>query len=65
MKRVKSKNKSVRLGIIGLILGIMFSVVFNKSSNNVIYLIPILGAVGAIVGAIIDKRKKQKTCPNN
>jgi len=59
MKKIKSKKKSVRLGIIGLILGIMFSVVFNKSNNNVIYLIPILGAVGAIAGAIIDQRKNK------
>jgi len=57
MKKTKSKRKSVRLGIIGLIFGMMFSVVFNKSDNNVIYLIPILGALGTIVGAIIDKRK--------
>ena len=55
MKKIKSKKKSVRLGIIGLILGIMFSVVFNKSNNNVIFLISILGAVGAI----IDRRKSK------
>jgi len=57
MKKIKNSKKSVRIGIIGLILGIMFSIVFNKSNNNVIYLIPILGTIGAIVGAIIDRRK--------
>lgn len=58
MKKMKSKKKSVRLGTVGLILGIMFSVVFSKSNNNVIYLIPILGAVGAILGTIIDQKNK-------
>ncbi len=57
MKKIKSKNKAVRLGLMGLIFGIMLSIVFSKSNNDIIFIIPILGAIGAIVGAIKDRRK--------
>ena len=58
MRKLRSQKKSVKLGTIGLIIGIMFSIVFNKSNNNVIYLIPILSGVGAVIGAIMDRRNK-------
>jgi len=54
----KIKNTSVRLAMIGGIIGIMMTIVFSKSSN-VLALIPIAGAIGALIGTIIDRKKKK------
>ncbi|WP_456437133.1 hypothetical protein [Psychroserpens sp.] len=55
----KIKKKSVRIAMIGAIIGIMMTIVFSKSPN-VLAFIPVASAIGALIGAIIDKREKQK-----
>jgi len=55
----ESKKKSVRLAMIGVIVGIMMTIVF-KDSPNVIALIPVAGAVGGLIGYFIDKKKNDK-----
>ena len=55
----KFKKKSVRLAMIGAIIGIMMSIVFSKSAN-VIAIIPMATAVGALIGIIIDRKKANR-----
>jgi hypothetical protein len=57
----KIKKTSVKLAMIGAIIGIMMTIVFSQSSN-VLAFIPVAGAVGALIGTIIDK-KKNKNLP--
>jgi len=57
----KFKKESVRLAMIGAIIGIMMTIVFSQSSN-VLAFIPAAGAIGALIGTIID-RKKNKNLP--
>ena len=52
----EEKKKSVRLAMVGVIIGIMFNIVFSNSSN-VLALIPVAGALGGLIGYFIDKRK--------
>lgn len=54
----KFKKTSVRLAMIGAIIGIMMTIVFSQSPN-VLALIPAAGAVGGLIGTIIDKRKNR------
>jgi uncharacterized membrane protein YjjB (DUF3815 family) len=44
------------MAMVGVITGLMFSIVFS-SSKDLIALIPLLGAVGGLVGYLIDKKK--------
>lgn len=46
-----------KLGMIGAIIGIMISIVF-KDSANIITLAPAAGAIGALIGTIIHRRKE-------
>jgi hypothetical protein len=52
----ESKKKSVRIAMVGVIIGIMMTIVFSNSPN-VIALIPVAGAVGGLIGYLIDKKK--------
>lgn len=55
----KNRKKVVVLTIIGLIIGMTMGLIFNKS-ENAIALMPIAGALGGLIGTIIDKRTKNK-----
>ncbi len=52
----KIKKNSIRIAMIGAIIGIMMTIVFNKSPM-VLAFIPVASAVGGLIGTIIDKRK--------
>jgi len=54
----KIKKTSVKLAMISAIIGIMMTIVFSQSSN-VLAFIPVAGAVGALIGTLIDKKKKK------
>lgn len=58
MRRIK--KKSVRLSMIGGSIGIMMTIIFSKSPM-VLGFIPIASALGALIGAIIDKKRKRST----
>ncbi len=55
----KFKKKSVRLAMIGAIIGIMMTIVFSKSPN-VLGFIPIASAIGGLIGVIIDKKNSNE-----
>lgn len=55
----KGKKKVVVMAMIGAIIGIMLSVVFSNSPN-MIAIIPVTGALGGLIGTIIDKRRNTK-----
>jgi len=57
----KIKKTSVRLAMIGAIIGLGMTIVFSQSSI-VLAFIPLAGAIGALIGTIID-RKKNKNLP--
>ncbi|HPF09841.1 MAG TPA: hypothetical protein PLP62_00165 [Flavobacteriaceae bacterium] len=57
---MREKKKTVTMAVVGLIIGMAMSIIFNKSSN-VIALIPLTGALGGLIGAFIDKRRNKKT----
>ena len=55
----ESRKKSVRLAMVGVIIGIMLNIVFSNSPN-VLALIPVAGAVGGLIGYLIDKKTENK-----
>ncbi len=52
----EERKKSVVLAIIGIVIGCTMSIVFS-SSKMIIALIPVLGALGGLIGTLIDKRR--------
>lgn len=54
----KFTKSSVRLAMIGAIIGIMMTIVFSQSPLVVAF-IPAATAFGGLIGMIIDKRKPQ------
>ncbi|MEQ8424921.1 MAG: hypothetical protein RIA63_09425 [Cyclobacteriaceae bacterium] len=55
----KFKSKKIQLAVVGMIIGLMMTVVFSKS-KNVIALTPAAVAIGGLIGTLIDKRKMSK-----
>ena len=54
MKRFK--KTSLKLAMIGGIIGIMMTIIYSQSTN-IIAVIPIAGVVGALIGTHIDKNR--------
>ena len=50
-----SKNKSLRMAMAGVIIGLMLNIVFSNSPN-VLAIIPVAGALGGLTGYLIDKK---------
>jgi lipoprotein signal peptidase len=53
----KIEKASVRLAMIGVIIGLMMTIVFHESPN-VLAFIPVAGAIGGLIGTLIDRKKK-------
>jgi lipoprotein signal peptidase len=56
---IKKRKKTIVLTVIGLIIGMTMSLIFNKS-ENALALMPIAGALGGLIGTIIDRRNNNK-----
>ena len=54
----KRKKKAVIMAMVGAIIGIMLSIVFSNS-KNMLAIIPVAGAIGGLIGTIIDRRKNK------
>ncbi|WP_298511576.1 hypothetical protein [uncultured Kordia sp.] len=59
----KIDKVSVRLAMIGVIIGLMMTIVFHKSPN-VLAVIPVAGAIGGLIGTIIDKKRARNKNSN-
>ena len=54
----EKRKKSVVLTIIGIVIGSTMSIVFS-SSQMIVVLIPVLGALGGLIGTFIDRRQSK------